>query len=182
MADSTTLIRDAVDNFDKLDLLIRKIDKFVQIGFLSEAQSKIVLGIYVSQRVIDEVTSFLGFTDLKNVALRECIKALQFIFVPLKLETLLSLVLNYRINIKYETFRSFASRVTRHLTLCARVHPISERKTFLEGHRRSIFKQNLPSNLLDKIERKEKLFTEYSSVEILEITVSYLEHNDFEDD
>ena len=47
MADSTTLIRDAVDNFDKLDLLIRKIDKFVQIGFLSEAQSMIVLGIYV---------------------------------------------------------------------------------------------------------------------------------------
>ena len=89
MADSTTLIRDAVDNFEKLDLLIRKIGKFVQIGFLSEAQSKIVLGIYVSQRVIDEVTSFLGFTDLKNVAFRECIQALPFIFVPLKLESLL---------------------------------------------------------------------------------------------
>ena len=40
----------------------------------------------------------------------------------------------------------------------------------------------LPSNSLDEIERKEKLFTEYSSAELLEITVSHLEHNEFEDD
>ena len=35
-------------------------------------------------------------------------------------------MLNYRNYVKYETFLSFASRVTRHLTLWARVHPISE--------------------------------------------------------
>ena len=33
IADSTTYIRDAVDNFEKLDLLIHKIDNFVQIVF-----------------------------------------------------------------------------------------------------------------------------------------------------
>ena len=113
------------------------------------------------------------FYRFKECGVQGIYSGVQFIFVPLKLETLLSLVLNYRINVKYETFLSFASRVTWHLTLCERVHPISERKSFLEGHRWSIFKQNLPSNLLDEIERKEKLFTEYSSAEILEITVSY---------
>ena len=36
--------------------------------------------------------------------------------------------------------------------------------------------------MLDEIERKEKLFTEYNSAELLEITVSFLENNEFEDD
>ena len=181
-ADSTSSIRDAVENFEKLDILVRKIDKLVQIGFLTEQQTMLVLALFMSQRVSDEITSFLGQTDLKTISFRACLQALQFVFVPLKLDTFLAIVLNYRINTRYETFLSFASRVTRHLTLCSRVRPEENRQTFLEMHKRSIFKQNLPSSLLDDIERKEKLFTEFSSKELLEITVSFLEHNEFSDE
>ena len=69
---------------------------------------------------------------------------------------------------------SFSSRVTRHLALCARMYPLKDRRDFIEVHRRSIIKLNLPTTLIDDIEKKESLFSEYTSAELLEIIVSYL--------
>ena len=180
-ADSTNAIKDAVENFECIDNIVRKVDRYTQIGFLNESQAMLVFGLFLSQRVTDEISSFLGQTDFKHVSFRDCIQSVQFVFVPLKLDTFLALILNYRINIKYETFLSFSSRVTRHLTLCSRVKPENERKAFIEMHRRGIFKQNLPTQLLDEIERKEQIFTNYTSGELLEIIVSFLENNSYED-
>ena len=66
-------IKDAVENFEKLDNLVRKIDKFVQIGFLNKSQTMLVFGLCLCQRVTDEITSFLGQTDLKSISFRDCL-------------------------------------------------------------------------------------------------------------
>jgi hypothetical protein len=75
---------------------------------------------------------------------------------------------------------SFSSRVTRHLALCARMYPLKDRRDFIEVHRRSIIKLNLPTTLIDDIEKKEALFSEYTSAELLEIIVSFLEYNELD--
>ena len=46
--------------------------------------------------------------------------------------------------------------------------------------RRSVIKLNLPISLVDDIEKKESLFSEYTSAELLEIIVSYLEYNELD--
>ena len=38
----------------------------------------------------------------------------------------------------------------------------------------------MPTTLIDEIVKKEALFSEYSSAELLEIIVSYLEYNDLD--
>ena len=78
-------------------------------------------------------------------------------------------------NLKFKTFVSLSSRVTRHLALCARMYPYKNCCDFIEVHRRSIIKLNLPTTLIDDIEKKEAIFSEYSSEELLEIMVSYLD-------
>ena len=60
------------------------------------------------------------------------------------------------------------------------MYPIKDRKDFIEIHRRSVIKLNLPVSLVDDIEKKESLFSEYSSAELLEIIVSYLEYNELD--
>ena len=60
------------------------------------------------------------------------------------------------------------------------IYPDKDRRDFTEVHRRSIIKLNLPTSLIEEIEKKEVLFSEYSSAELLEIIVSYLEHNEID--
>ena len=60
------------------------------------------------------------------------------------------------------------------------MYPIKDRKDFIEIHRRSVIKLNLPISLVDDIEKKESLFSEYTSAELLEIIVSYLEYNELD--
>ena len=81
---------------------------------------------------------------------------------------------DYKINLKYESFLSFSSRVTRHLTLCARMYAEKDRRVFIELHRKNIIKLNLPTSLVEEVEKKEALLSEYTSSEPLEIVVSYL--------
>ena len=179
-ADSANSSRCAIENFELLDNLLRRVDRYISIGFLNEAQSMLVLSMYISQRVQDEVSSFTGYTDLKYLGFKECSESIQFIFCPLKLEKLLTLILNYKVNLKFESFLSFSSRVTRHLALCARMYPDRDSRDFIEIHRRNIIKLDLPTILIEEIEKKEALFSEYSSGELLEIIVSYLEHNEID--
>ena len=104
------------------------------IGFLNEAQSIMVLSLHISQRIQDEVSSFTGHTEFQNLGYKESIESLQFIYCPLKLEKLLTIILNYKFNLTYETFLSFSSRVTRHLALCSRMYPNKDCTDFIEVH------------------------------------------------
>ena len=146
-ADSANSSKCAIDEFELLDNLLRKVDRYISIGFLNEAQSMMVLSLHISQRIQDEVSSFTGHTDVKYLGYKECMEIIFFIFCPLKLEKLLTRILNYKVTLKFETFLSFPSRVTQHLALCARMYPYKDCRDFIEVHRRSIIKLNLPTTL-----------------------------------
>ena len=55
-ADSANSSKCAIENFELIDNLLRKVERFVVIGFLNEEQSIMVLSLHLSQRIQDEVS------------------------------------------------------------------------------------------------------------------------------
>ena len=172
---STEANTQAICNYEKLDQIVKQIDEHTLIGQLTESQGVYILGMYLSQSVIDEVAAYNLVTELKYLSFHKCISSLQYIFVPLQLEQFLAIVQNYRINQQVETFLSFASRVTRHLSLCARLESAENREQFIESFRIRILKANLPYDLQKKIDAKERLYTAYNSNELIDIMISHSE-------
>ena len=62
------------------------------------------------------------------------------------------------------------------------MNPISARSDFIETHRRSIFRANLPLGLEKEVEQKESIYSHYTSTELLGIVVSFCETNKAEYD
>lgn len=164
--------KNAIIYFEALDALIKKIDRYTQIGNLSEKQAIFLFETFLVQKNVDEINSFNSVTELKYISFKGIISSCQFLYVPLQLRNFLSIVMNYRLNPHHENFLTFASRCTRHLVLCSRMHKQEKREEFVESNRRLVFKQNLPQSLLTKLEAKEKIYSHFSSSEILEIVVS----------
>merc|ERR1711947_40500 len=82
-----------------------------------------------------------------------------------------SLVLAYRVEVN-ESFLEFSSRTYRHLKLCSRLKAPNERADYIERNRVAILKQNVPTQVLDIIVKKEQLFKPYNSQEIMDHVVS----------
>ena len=169
--------KNAIIYFEALDNLVKKVDRYTQIGNLSEKQAIFIFETFLVQKNLDEITSFNSVNDLKHISFKGIISSCQFLYVPLQLRNFLSIVMNYRLNSNYENFLTFSSRVTRHLLLCSRMFKSEKREDFIEKNKRLIFKQNLPQALLTKLEAKEKIYSQFTSSEILEMVVSLEEES-----
>ena len=84
---------------------------------------------------------------------QQILSTLQFLYIPLNLNLFQSLVLAYRVEVN-ESFLEFLSRTYRHLKLCSRLKPPSERADYIERNRVAILKQNVPTHVLDTIVNK----------------------------
>ena len=82
------------------------------------------------------------------------------------------MVLEYRKN-ETESYLEFSSRAFRHLKLCSRLQPVGQRERYIEDKRVKILKNNLPQTVLDEILKKEMIFQNFSSTEILDHMISY---------
>ena len=118
--------RNAINNFEKLDVILTKMEKLVLLGSLNERQSTSVLEMYYTQRIIDEISSYLN-SDFKELSYSSIVETAQFLYVPLNLEIFQHTVLAYR-KLSSETFLEFSSRVFRHLKLCSRLFPAEKRE------------------------------------------------------
>ena len=72
-----------------------KIEKHVLLGSLNERQSISVLELYFTQRIVDEVSSYLH-NDFKELTYISIVETAQFLYVPLNLEIFQHTVLAYR--------------------------------------------------------------------------------------
>ena len=160
----------AVKNFELFDIIFSRMEKNILLGSLSELQAVSVLQLYLSQRITDEICSYTNI-EWKFLSYTEIIKTIQFLYIPLNLEIFQNLVLSYRID-KNESFLEFSSRVFRHLKLCSRLKSPDERVSYVELHRCSILKNNLPSDTLNVITRKEQIYRPFSSQELLDHVIS----------
>ena len=161
----------AVVNFESLDVIARKQEKYQLLGSLTEIMCISVLGLHFIQRIIDEVASYLG-DEWKNLTYFEIFRALQFLYCPLDLEVFESLVLAYRI-VPGESFLEFSSRVFRHLKLCSRLFPPEKRSQYIEEKRCQILKHSMPKQVLEIIIKKELSYTSFSSQELIDHVVSF---------
>ena len=89
-----------------------------------------MLQLYFTQRIIDEVSAYC-ITDWKDLMYQQILSTLQFLYIPLNLNLFQSLVLAYRVEVN-ESFLEFLSRTYRHLKLCSRLKPPSERADYIE--------------------------------------------------
>ena len=108
----------AVINFEKIDIISKKMEKHILLGNLVEKQAVSVFQLYFTQRIIDEVSSYC-ITDSKDLTYQQILSTLQFLYMPLNLSLFQSLVLAYRVE-PNESFLEFSSRTYRHLKLCSR--------------------------------------------------------------
>ena len=170
-----TSTQNCVLNFEKLETLLKRLDTLVLIGNLSEMHAVALFQRFIAQPVQDTVTSYLQ-KNWEDASFKSIVEILQWVFVPLRLKVFENLVLAYRHDNTQETFLAFASKTFRHLKLCSRLKPAEQRDIYIEINNRKILKQSLPAKLLDNLEQKENLYTEFSSKEILDHYVSFV-HN-----
>ena len=123
--------------------------------------------------------AYIG-VEWKYLSFRQTVESLQFVFIPLDLQLFENLVMSYRINPSFESFLSFSSRIFRHLLLCSRLKAAEDRSAYVERHRAKILKQNLPRPLLEEVERKESIYRPFSSSELLDHVVTYMQHSTFD--
>ena len=160
----------AVKNFEQFDVIFSRMDKNVLLGALNEIQAVSVLQLYLSQRIVDEISSYTN-VEWKYLSYTEIIKSVQFLYIPLNLVIFQNIVLSYRID-RGESFLEFSSRVFRHLKLCSRLKSPEERDSYVEMHRCSILKNSLPPDTLNTITKKEQIYRAFSSQELLDHVIS----------
>ena len=93
----------AVINFEKIDIISKKMEKHILLGNLVEKQAVSVFQLYFTQRIIDEVSSYC-ITDWKDLTYQQILSTLQFLYMPLNLSLFQSLVLAYRVEVNESFF------------------------------------------------------------------------------
>ena len=146
----------AVKNFEQFDVIFSRMDKNMFLGALNKVQSVSVLQLYLSQRIVDEISSYTNI-EWKFLSYTEIIKSIQFLYIPLNLVIFQNIVFSYQID-KGESFLEFSSRVFRHLKLCSRLKSPEERDAYVEMHRCAILKDSLPPETLNTITKKEQIY------------------------
>ena len=166
-----TAKQNAVKNFEIVDNILCQMEKFILLGSLNERQAISVLEMFLTQRIVDEISSYCNeeFKSLSYVAILE---TCQFLYIPLNLEFFESKVMSYKQE-QNETFLEFSSRVYRHLKLCSRLKAVEMRKDYIEINRCKILKNSLPQPVLESIIRKESLYNAFTSRELLDHVISY---------
>ena len=170
--------QNCVLNFEAFELLLKKIDSLVLLGNLTEVLTVALLQRFIGQSVIDAVSSYQQ-KAWEDLSFQSILESIQWIYIPLKLKIFQTIVLSYTHDKNTESFLEFASKVYRHLKLCARLKAKEERPEYIEQNSRKFLKRNLPVKLLDAIESKESLYTPFTSKEIIDHFVSYV-HNQTE--
>ena len=162
----------SVKNFEMLELILKRVDKLILIGSLGERHAVVIFQKFLTQRVQDEICSYLK-EEFLEMTFKQILTTAQFFYIPLCLRTFERVVLGYRIIKNTETFLEFASKSFRHLRLCSRLYPVDDREQYIEGNLKKILKFSLPVALLATIQKKKSLYHTFSSSELIDHYVSY---------
>ena len=167
----------AIVNFECLESIQNRIARATTICGLSEAHGKILLQNFLSQPVRDEICGYNKTAELLNLSYRRILESLQFLYINIKLNVLESRIMSYRIQ-EGESIYQFSNRITRHLSLCSKKLDVSLRTAYLENNLAKLLRSNVPANVLAEINRKESVFSPYTSTEILDIYKSVMSRDD----
>ena len=167
----------AVANFECLEAAQDRISRTTTICSLTEAHGKILLSNFLSQSVKDELCGYNKTAELLNLSYRRILESLQFLYINIKLSVLESRIMSYRIQ-EGETIYQFSNRVLRHLSLCSKKLQLIQRAGYIENNLAKLLRGNVPPQVLAEINRKESVFSPYSSTEILDIYKNVMAKDD----
>ena len=106
--------RDSISNFEKLDVICRKLQRTAILCNLSENHAKVLLQSYIEQPVVDAIGAYTK-SEFLDLSYRKILETLQLMFCPLNLSLLESKIMSYTIEPGQSVF-AFASKCYRHLT------------------------------------------------------------------
>ena len=170
-ADTRKATINAIINFEFIENITIKINRVVSLCSLKEIQSKIFFQNYLSENCLDEVSGYCQMPFLE-ISYYKILLSLQILYCPLRVDILEANVMSYTRD-ESESFMSFADKIRRHLSICSRRLPETERVQYQERHVVRLLKRNLPSDLLKKLLEKEHMYSPFSSQEILNYYITH---------
>ena len=158
-------IRECLINYEKLEMITKKIERVSILTALSEGQSKIFLQGFLHYNVTDSLSAFAQkeFLDLTYV---QILTYLQYMYVPIDFSRLEIKVMNYKKEAG-ENFIEFSSRCYRHLNLTSKKLPEERRTAYVEQQLRRLLKSNLSDKIYKEVIEREAIDQEFTSKELL---------------
>ena len=157
-------------NYEDLADIFSSISTVTTVCKLSESVAVALLDTLLSQQVKDSVIAYkqCEITDLSYSA---AVKALQFLFVPLNLEKIEKICMGSNKSATQSMF-DYAAKLHKALDLCSQRLNSEDRPAYIENHmRRQIF-INLPVKIKTEVEKKQSIFTPFSSTELLDFCLA----------
>ena len=164
--------RDSIVNYEKLDQCYKRVERTILMCTLQEQHAKILLQNLFAQEVVDAISAYTkcNFLDLSYRKIQE---VSQLLFCPLRLDLIEQRLMSYTKG-PQENYLAFTSRCMRHLELCARKLPKSERASYVERHCARLIKSSMTPALLKEIEKKESVYSPFTSQELLDCILQHM--------
>ena len=163
--------KQCIANFEKVEILCRKLHTVTTLCALTESQARCFLTSYLSQQTQDIIQGYCR-REIHHLSYKEIVQYLQTIWIPLNLNILEKRIYSYCPGPSEDLF-SFSSRITRHLSIVAKRLPEKDRDQYIEEGISKILRSHLPSEVAKTVEAKESLFSKFSSSEILDTYLYY---------
>ena len=167
----------AISNFECLESIQKRIARVTTICSLTEPHGKILLSNFLSDSVKDEICGYNKTADILDLSYLRILQTLQFLYINIKLQILESRIMSYRIQ-ESETIYQFSNRCQKHLSLCSRKLDVSHRAAYIENNLAKLLRGNVPNKVLAEINKKESVFSPYTSQEILDIFKNIMKEPD----
>ena len=157
-------------NYLKLENIFSTIYTVVTTCRLTEPQTVCVLDTMLSSRVKDSVAAYVK-CEIPDLTFEKVATTLQYLFVPLDLTKIEKITFGSNKS-QSESMFEYAGKIRKSLALCARRLPEESRSSYVEQHMRRLIFNSLDPPLKLKVEKRESIFSPYSSTELLELCLS----------
>ena len=173
-ADPKESLLECLVNYEKLEIITKKIERVSILTAMSEGQCKIFLQGFLHYTVTDAVSAYAQreFLDLTYV---QILTYLQKMFCPIDFSRLEIKVMNYKME-KGEDLIAFSSRSFRHLSLCSKRMPEDKRNNYVEQRLRILLKANLSDKIYKEVLEREAVNQEFNSKELLSFYLGSLQN------
>ena len=157
-------------NYEELADIFSSISTATTMCKLSESVAVAILDTLLSQQVKNSVIAYKQ-CELTDLSYSGAVTALQFLFVPLNLEKIERICMGSSKSQTQSMF-DYAAKIHKALDLCSQRLDSEDRKAYIENHmRRQIF-NNLPPKIKNEVEKKQNIFSPFSSTELLDFCLA----------
>ena len=165
----------AIENYFQIQHILSRLETVITVCHLSDKHSCVLLEMFLSGNIVDAIQAYCR-DQMINLGFAKIIQTLEYLFCPLDLTVIEQKLMGIRKQ-SSQTMFQFANHCRKLLSLCSRRIPEEEQTKFIEGHLTRLIKNNLKKSILDEVERKEIIFSHFTSTELLDFVLADIHYN-----